>query len=115
MSTKDALLNDPVVKKENGILIWYQPLPANYYGLDHEMSLNEFLALLGILDHPYKWLNYKGLTLKDGNTIPTSLGFRQINGDRPLTEALEIVGYNTETLLQQFHGDKDSLTIESDL
>ncbi len=115
ISAEAALLNDPVVKDENGILIWYQPLPKGYLGIENDMTLNEFLALRGILDHPYKWLGYRGLMLKDGVVIPTSEGFRRIEGDNPLTEALEIVEYNTDTLLQQFHGDEDSLTIETDL
>ncbi|TKJ21364.1 MAG: hypothetical protein CEE43_09475 [Promethearchaeota archaeon Loki_b32] len=119
VSEEAAIEADPVIDV-GGIKLWIQPLPANYYGSEKDMTLNELLTIMGILNHPYKWLSFTDqygnqYILRDRAVAVTDEGFREIRGDLSLKEVFNIIGYDTSTLPQQFHGIAPSLEIKTDL
>jgi len=92
-----AVKADPVVEV-NGIRIWIQPLPTDHYNLKHDMTLNDFLDLIGILNDPSKQAIYT-----DPITGATYI-LNLFDGNMPLVEVLDLIGYDRDNLEQQFLG-----------
>jgi hypothetical protein len=85
--------------------IWIQPLPADRYNLKHEMTLNDFLALIGILNDPSKQAIYTNpLT---GATYILNI----FDGNMPLVEVLDLIGYDRNNLEQQFLGNAHRIQV----
>ncbi|MFW9876798.1 MAG: hypothetical protein ACFFG0_27205, partial [Candidatus Thorarchaeota archaeon] len=93
---------DPVVEV-NGMKIWIQPLPAEHYNLKHEMTLNDFLALIGILNDPSKQAIFNGYILQHGAEILIAQGIIRLDGNMPLSLALDLIGYDRNNLEDQFN------------
>jgi hypothetical protein len=99
-----AVKADPVVEI-NGMRIWIQPLPADIYHLDHDMTLNDFLALIGILNDPSKQAIY--INPQTGATYILNI----FDGNMPLTEVLDLIGYDRNNLELQFLGNAHRIQI----
>jgi len=95
---------DPVYEI-NGMRIWIQPLPADRYNLDHDMTLNEFLALIGILNDPSKEAIYTNLL-----TGATYI-LNRFDGNMPFIDVLDLIGYDRNNLEQQFLGNAHRIQI----
>ncbi|MHA1985316.1 MAG: hypothetical protein ACW98D_01635, partial [Promethearchaeota archaeon] len=99
-----AIQADPVYEI-NGMRIWIQPLPADRYNLKHEMTLNDFLDLIGIRNDPSKQAIYTNpLT---GATYILNL----FDGNMPLTEVLDLIGYDRNNLEEQFLGNANRIQV----
>ncbi|MFW9881805.1 MAG: hypothetical protein ACFFG0_52745, partial [Candidatus Thorarchaeota archaeon] len=99
-----AVKADPVVEV-NGMKIWIDPLDAVPYHLDHDMTLNDFLDLIGIRNIPSKQAIYTNpLT---GATYILKL----YDGNMPLVDVLDLIGYDRDNLELQFLGNAHRLQV----
>ncbi|MFX1434656.1 MAG: hypothetical protein ACFFB1_12845 [Promethearchaeota archaeon] len=99
-----AAAADPVVEV-NGMKIWIQPLPAEHYNLKHGMTLNDFFALIGILNDPSKQAIY--IDPLTGATYILNI----FDGNMPLVDVLDLIGYDRTNLEQQFLGNAHRIQI----
>ena len=91
-----AMASDPVLESESDVRNWIQPLPAVHSTLGHDMTLNEFLALIGVLNDPNKYIEFNGYKLQDGEIMYSdTYSFPvPLDGKAPLSMAFEMVGYD---------------------
>ena len=101
---------DPVVE-ENGMRIWIQPLRPEDYNLENGMTLDDFLDLIGVLNDPARQAVFNGYILQEGTEIFTQQGIIRLDGNMPLSEALDLIGYDRNNLEQQFHGTAPCIQI----
>jgi len=99
ITREEALAFDPVYEDKDGVRHWIQPLPAHLSALGRDMTLNDFLALIGVLNDPDKGAFYNGRELKDGAEITE---YVVLDGNKPLTEALDLLGYDRSNLFEQY-------------
>ncbi|MFX0027863.1 MAG: hypothetical protein ACFE8B_01520 [Candidatus Hermodarchaeota archaeon] len=95
---------DPVVEV-NGMKIWIDPLDAVPYHLDHDMTLNDFLDLIGIWNDPSKQAIYTN-PLTGATYI-----LNKFDGNMLLVDALDLIGYDRTNLEQQFLGNAHRIQI----
>ena len=110
VATAEQAAADPVVEV-NGMKIWIQPLRPEDYNLDHGMTLNEFLSLIDVLNDPSKQAAYNGFILQEGTEILTEQGIIRLDGNMPLSDALDLIGYDRNNLEQQYRGTAPCIQI----
>ena len=99
-----AVKADPVYEV-NGMRIWIQPLDAVPYHLDHDMTLNDFLDRIGILNDPSKQAIYTNPIT--GATYILNL----FDETMPLVDVLDLIGYDRDNLELQFLGNAHRLQV----